>query len=116
MGGIRITNERQYQSQEVATMIAGAIEEFKNEFTSAGGSSTRELVQSQLEEFQSQIKQEFQANLAEAMKRQQVQITAASPCVTTPTTPCPGTGSKGFFPTIEAAKKEISRFRMLLDK
>ena len=97
-------------------MIAGAIAEFKHDFTSAVGSSTKELVQSQLVEFQLQIKREFQANLAEAMKRQQVQITAASPCVSTPTTPRPGTGSKGFFPTIEAAKKEISRFRMLLDK
>lgn len=97
-------------------MIAGAIAEFKHDFTSAVGSSTKELVQSQLAEFQLQIKREFQANLAEAMKRQQVQITAASPCVSTPTTPRPGTGSKGFFPTIEAAKKEISRFRMLLDK
>lgn len=97
-------------------MIAGAIAEFKHDFTSAVGSSTKELVQSQLAEFQLQIKREFQANLAEAMKRQQVQITAASQCVSTPTTPRPGTGSKGFFPTIEAAKKEISRFRMLLDK
>lgn len=97
-------------------MIAGAIAEFKHDFTSAVGSSTKELVQSQLAEFQLQIKREFQANLAEAMKRQQVQIAAASPCVSTPTTPRPGTGSKGFFPTIEAAKKEISRFRMLLDK
>lgn len=97
-------------------MIAGAIAEFKHDFTSAVGTSTKELVQSQLAEFQLQIKREFQANLAEAMKRQQVQITAASPCVSTPTTPRPGTGSKGFFPTIEAAKKEISRFRMLLDK
>ena len=89
----------------VATMIAGAIAEFKHDFTSAVGSSTKELVQSQLAEFQSQIKQEFQANLAEAMKRQQVQITAASPCVTTPTTPRPGTGSKGFSPPLRLPKR-----------
>ena len=60
-------------------MIAGAIAEFKHEFTSAVGSSTKELVQSQLAEFQLQIKREFQANLAEAMKRQQVQRARAGP-------------------------------------
>ena len=97
-------------------MIVGAIAEFKHDFTSAVGSSTKELVQSQLAEFQSQIKQEFQANLAETIKQHRVQIAATSPCVSTPTTPGPGTRSKGFSPTIEAAKKEISRFRMLLDK
>ena len=99
-------------------MIAEAIQGFKDEFSSMVGSSTKELVQSHFGEFRLQMKEEFRKNLAEAMKQQQVPASASSPGVSTPSAPRPGSsnGSRGFFPTIEAVKREIGRFRMLLDK
>ena len=107
---------------EVATMIEQAMskirEDFKEEFTGMIGSSTKELVQSQFAEFQSQMKEEFLTYLAEALKQQQVTAMAGSPDISTPTAPRPGgsKGGRGFFPTIEAVKREIGRFTMLLDK
>ena len=109
-------------AQDVATMIEQAMskmrEEFKEEFTGMIGSSTKELVQSQFAEFQTQMREEFRAYLVEALKQQQVRATASSPGVSTPTGPRPGScnGGKGCFPTLETVKKEIGCFRMLLDK
>ena len=105
-------------TQEVAAVIAQAIGGLKDKFSGIVSSSTKELVQSHFAEFRSQMKEEFRTYLAEAMKQQQVTALAGSPGASTPTTPRPGssTGSKGFFPTIEAVKKEIGHFRMLLDK
>ena len=99
-------------------MIAKAIGGFKDELTSMVGSSTKELVQSHFAEFRSQMKEEFHTYLAEALKQQQVLATASSPGVSTPVAPRPGScnGGKGCFPTLKTVKKEIGRFRMLLDK
>ncbi len=98
-------------------MIAQALASFRSEMVGIVDTSTKELLQDQLAEFQSQMKHEFQTYLAETLKQQQSAVApTGSPGVSTPTTPRSGTGSRGFFPTLEAVKKEIGRFRMLLDK
>ncbi len=98
-------------------MIAEALTSFRSEMVGIVDTSTKELLQDQLVEFQSQMKQEFQAYLAEALKQQQSPVAGSgSPGVSTPTASRSGAGSRGFFPTLEAVKKEIGRFRMLLDK
>ena len=105
-------------TQEVTALISEAIGGLKDEFSGIVSSSTKELVQSHFAEFRSQMKEEFRTYLVEAIKQQQVTAPAGSPGASAPTTPRHGssTGSKGFFPTIEAVKREIGRFRMLLDK
>ena len=99
-------------------MIDRAVRGFKDELTGMVGSSTKELVQSHFAEFRLQMKEDFRAYVVEALKQQQVRAAASSPGVSTPTAPRPGScnGGKGCFPTLETVKKEIGRFRMLLDK
>ncbi len=98
-------------------MIVEALTSFRSEMVGIVDTSTKELLRDQLAEFQSQMKHEFQTYLAETLKQQQSAVApTGSPGVSTPTTPRSGTGSRGFFPTLEAVKKEIGRFRMLLDK
>ncbi len=67
-------------------MIAEALTSFRSEMVGIVDTSTKELLRDQLVEFQSQMKQEFQAYLAEALKQQQSPV-AGECCFKVPQSP-----------------------------
>jgi hypothetical protein len=93
-------------SEDVNELILKAMTSFKTEVSNC----TNDLLQRQMAEFRSEMKQEFRAYMEEAKQHQP----AGTPDVSTKAGSA--RGSRGIFPTVEAIKKESGRFRALLDQ